>query len=88
MHDVKIINLSKRQLNTAEKSLLNKGLKFTLTPPIGNPEQLTEDLKEFNRKMRLVEYFDGTEDTDESLVRNKSNFIPPPERNNALDFYN
>ena len=85
MHDVKIINLSKRQLNTAEKSLLNKGLKFTLTPPIENPEQLTEDLKEFNRKMLLVEYFDGTEDTDESLVRNKSNFIPSPERINALD---
>ena len=87
MQDVRIINLSKKQLNTAEKYLLNKGLKFTPTPPIGNPEQLTEDLKEFNRKIRLVEYFDGTEDTDESLVRNKSNFIPPPERNNAVDTF-
>ena len=42
-------------------------------------------MKEFNRKIRLVEYFDGTEDTDISLVRNKSDFIPPPERNHAVD---
>ena len=65
--------------------MLNKGLKFTPTPPIGNSEKLTEDLKEFNRKLRLVEYFDGTQDTDVSLVRNKSSFIPPPERNESLD---
>ena len=68
-------------MSTTEKTLLNKGLKFTPTPPIGNPEQLNEDLKEFNRKLRLAEYFDGTEDTDISLVRNKSDF----NRNTALD---
>ena len=75
--DIKIINLSSKKLSTTEKTLLNKGLKFTPTPPIGNPEQLNEDLKEFNRKLRLAEYFDCTEDTDISLVRNKSDFIPP-----------
>ena len=73
--DIKILNLSSKKLSTTDKTLLNKGLKFTPTPPIGNPEQLNEDLKEFNRK--LAEYFDGTEDTDISLVRNKSDFIPP-----------
>ena len=77
--------MSHRKLNNAEILLLEKGLKFTPTPTIGNPDQLAEDVKEFNRKLRLIEYFDGTEDTDKSLVRNKSNFIPPAERNDALD---
>lgn len=77
--------MSKKKLSETEITLLSKGLKFTPTPPIGNAEQLNEDLKQFSRKLRLVEYFDGTEDTDKSLVRNKSKFIPPPERNTALD---
>ena len=68
--------------------MLKKGLKFTPTPTRGNAEKLTEDVKEFNRKLRLIEYFDGTEDKDISLVRNKSTFTPNPERNTALDKYN
>ena len=67
--------------------MLKKGLKFTPTPTRGNAEKLTEDVKEFNRKLRLIEYFDGTEDEDISLVRNKSSFTPNPERNAALDKY-
>ena len=82
-----MLNLSHKQLNDSEITLLNKGLKFTPTPPAGNAEKLTEDLKEFNGKLRLIEYFDGTEDSDKSLVRNKSNFIPHSERNAALDKY-
>lgn len=35
--------------------------------------------------MRLAEYFEGTEDEDISLVRNKSNFTPPDKRNASLD---
>ena len=83
--DIKTINIIQKQLSDSEVTLLNKGLKFTPTPPIGNAEKLTEDVKEFNRKLRLVEYFDGTEDKDKPLVRNKSNVIPPSERNEALD---
>ena len=30
----------------------------------GNAKKLTEDVKEFNRKLRLIEYFNGTEDED------------------------
>ena len=37
--------------------------------------------------MRLVEYFKGTEDEDESLVRNKSNWIPPKGRDRKLDTF-
>ena len=53
INDIKIINLSHRKLNNAEILLLEKGLKFTPTPTIGNPDQLAEDVKEFNRKLRL-----------------------------------
>ena len=67
--------------------MLKKGLKFTPTPTRGNAQKLTEDVKEFNRKLRLIEYFDGTEDEDISLVRNKSSFTPNPERNAALNKY-
>ena len=43
---------------------------------------------EFTRKIRLTEYFEGNEDnTDESLVRNKSNWIPPKGRNNDLETF-
>ena len=42
---------------------------------------------EFTRKVRLVEYFKGTEDEDESLVRNKSNWIPPKGRDRELDTF-
>ena len=74
--DIKIINLSNKKLTDAEISLLNKGLKFTPTPKLGNTQELHEDSNEFNRKLRLAEFFDGTEDQDISLVRNKSYFIP------------
>ena len=83
--DIKIINLSNRKLTDAEILLLNKGLKFTPTPKLGSTQELTEDVNEFNSKLRLAEYFDGTEDHDISLVKNKSKFIPPNKRNDALD---
>lgn len=77
--------MSHRKLSETEIVLLSKGLKFTPTPKFGNKEELTEDLHEFHRKLRLAEYFDGTENEDVSLVRNKSNFVPPDKRNLALD---
>ena len=47
---------------------------------------MKEDLAAFTRKVRLLEYFDGKEDDDDdSLVRNKSDFTPPKNQNNALE---
>ena len=77
--------MSNKKLTDAEILLLNKGLKFTPIPKLASSQELTEDVNEFNRKLRLAEYFDGTEDHDISLVRNKSKFIPPNNRNDALD---
>ncbi|MEW8546501.1 MAG: hypothetical protein AB2693_23545 [Candidatus Thiodiazotropha sp.] len=47
--------------------------------------EVSEDLAEFTRKIRLTEYFHNCIDNDNSLVRNKSNFVPPKGRNQALD---
>ena len=74
-------------LNETEIKLLGKGLKFTPTPKNANTQELTKDISEFTRKVRLVEYFEGMEDDDESLVRNKSNFVPPKGREQLLDSF-
>ena len=87
MTDIQIINLSSRKLTPNETKLLEKGLKFTPTPTKPNIQELNEDRMEFTRKVRLVEYFKGTEDEDESLVRNKSNWIPPKGRDRELDTF-
>ena len=77
--------MSTKQLSDLEISLFNKGLKFITTPPTGNAENLTERLKEFNRKLRLLEYFNSTDESDKTLIKNKSKYIPHPERNAVLD---
>lgn len=47
-----------------------------------------KDAKTFTRKLRLGEYFlDIDAEGDDSLVKNKSNFIPPKGRNNNLEKY-
>ena len=74
----KIYNLSNCKLNDIEKNVLLVGLKYTTTPEKSNISELDDDLNEFFRKIRLQEYFYGQEQTDISLVRNKSNFNPPP----------
>ena len=85
--EVQIVNLSSRELNKTEIKLLEKGLKFTPTPSNSNTQELNKDILEFTRKVRLVEYFDGIEDDDQSLVRNKSNFVPPQGREELLDTF-
>ena len=72
-------------MNKHHCQVLQKGLKFTPTPEKCNPHELESDIQEFIRKIRLAEFFDGEDDTDPSLVRNKSDFIPPKQRNLALE---
>ena len=45
LKDIKIVNLSAKTLNESEISLLNKGLKFTPTPTVGNKEKSFRRLK-------------------------------------------
>ena len=85
--EVQIVNLSSHQLNKTEIKLLEKGLKFTPTLSNSNTQELNKDILEFTRKVRLVEYFDGIDDDDQSLVRKKSNLMPPQGRGELLDTF-
>lgn len=88
----KVINLSSRTLNQTEIMLLSKGLKFSPTPYISNNQELTKDIKEYSRKLRLAEY-NYNKDTEKEeefitepeLVRNKSIFNQIRGKNNTLD---
>ena len=83
----KIYNLSNRKLNNTEITVLLMGLKFTPTPVKGNFSETEKDVNDFCRKLRLKEYFEGNDNTDASLVRNKSFFTPETGRNKTLDTY-
>lgn len=72
--------------------LLSKGLKFSPTPFNSNNQELTKDINEYTRKLRLAEYF-YSEDTEKEedfitepdLVRNKPTFNPKRGRNDVLN---
>lgn len=80
-----MVNLSSHELTEQQISLLTLGLKFTPTPS-QNQEDLIKDTKEFTRKLRLGEFFvDANTQNDDSIAKNKSNFMPPRGRNQILD---
>ena len=64
-----------------------KGLKFTPTPKT-NTFELKSDIRNFSRKLRLIEFFateQGGHEEEESIHRNKSSFCPPVNRDKKLD---
>ena len=72
---------------------LRRGLKFTPTTK-PNTIELKRDIQEFTSKLRLTEFFhsenlDSSQETRKSvsdpLVKYKSNFYPPRNRNKFLD---
>ena len=49
---------------------------------------MEKDIKDFTRKLRLVEFFlenPELDTPDSSLVKTKSNFCPPQNRNSTLE---
>ena len=54
---------------------------------MSNIMELKKDLREFERKFRLAEFFHDKEESDFSLVKNKSEFMPDKGRNKYLDTY-
>ncbi|CAG2217807.1 unnamed protein product [Mytilus edulis] len=80
--------LSNRKIDSDEMKVLNKGLKYTPTPP-ADTDTLSVDIKEFCRKLRLKNHFGDKESktADESIVRNKSTFTPEKGKNKDLDLY-
>ena len=84
-------NLSNTTLSKCQTSILLRGLKFTPTPQ-SNSIQLTFDLKTFAHKLRLTKYFDNhnvppIDQKNESLVKGKSIFYSPRNRNKELETY-
>ena len=51
----KVLNLSSVSLTPSQTEILSKGLKFTSTPQRNLPE-MEKDVKDFTRKVRLVEF--------------------------------
>ena len=52
----KVINLSDRSLNEAEKTLLCKGLKFCPTQKITDAGEIKKELDQFHNKLRTKEF--------------------------------
>ena len=87
--NLKIVNLSSKELTEGQIKLLSKGLKFTPTPKKDMCE-ISADIQNFCTKLRKKEFFEeksDASDTDESLAKNKSNLCPPRNRNITLDNY-
>ena len=89
-----VINLSSKKLTKQQLSLLGKGLKFIPTKKNIDFTQLLTDLKTWERRMRLREYFFDNEsnnesfDTQEKITIGKSKTWTPEEgRDKWLDEY-
>ena len=78
--------MSSRELNDECRSLLSKGCKFTPHPK-ANFNELQEDVKEFCRKIRLIDYFKDKpiNRSGMDLKYERTNFIPPKGINSELD---
>ena len=64
----KIMNLSAYKLKTNQINLLKLCLKFCPTPK-GDIGESKTDLKEFERKFKLIEKFNHKKKTDDSQVK-------------------
>ena len=87
----KIFNLSSKALSRQHLSVLLRGLKFTPTPQ-QNKIEIKHDVQQFTRKLRLLEYFykdnpekEKNETSEISIIKDKSNFWPPRNRDKILD---
>lgn len=83
-----IFNLSCQTLSMQQIKLLSRGLKFTPKPE-RNLLSLEEDVKNFTRKLRLMDHFrngiDSNEDTKSSLIKKKSTFTISKSDNKILE---
>ena len=94
-----VVNLSSRILSDTELGVLSKGLSFCPVPNKVDILKLKQELKDFERNIRLREYYydPSTEQppvTEQSesicnskLFKPKSTFTPKANRNKELDTY-
>ena len=96
-----VTNLSSRKLTATEEKLLSRGLSFIPTQRNIDVWRVHSDLAEWERRMRLKEYFankepesdeeDNSSDEEGGLdfikKKKESNFTPKPGRDKWLDAY-
>ena len=86
----KIFNLSNKVLCQQHVNVLRRGLKFILIP-LPNKIELKNDVQQFSRKLRLLKFFykekesEEEKSSDDSIIKNKSAFNPPRNRDKILD---
>ena len=85
-----VINLSDYSLSYSDLRVLSLDLKFTQNPPHVDRLNLKESLRRFDRNLRLREYFTDSEspvDSDTIKFHKKTTWMPPPNRDIALDMF-
>ena len=91
---IEVVNMSKRTLSSSELSLLTRGLSFAPSRK-QTVAQLTADLKEWERLMRLREYWYDNRNAahpaagapDDDSKYKQSRWVPPRGREPWLDMY-
>ena len=90
---VEVVNHSRRQLSPTERAVLAKGLSFVPSRK-QTVAQLTAELKEWERLMRLREYWHGSRssvdvegEADDDRRFKTSRWVPPKGRDPWLDLY-
>ena len=79
--------MSSVSLTPSQIQILRKGLQFTPTPQRNLPE-MKKGIKDFTGTLRLADFFSENPELDtpdSSLVKSKSNFCPPQNRNSPLE---
>ena len=86
-----VINLSQTPLSYDESSVLARGLTFCPTPRRINWSEVSADINDFTRHMRLTEYFhdynNASNPNQTNPFHNKSSWTPPTNRDSALNAY-
>jgi hypothetical protein len=92
-----VFNLSSKELTEAHRNLLGLGLKFVPTNQNIDMTELIADVKEWERRMHLREFFSDQNEKEDVLTddqkhynfikKKKSNWTPPTGRSDWLDLY-
>lgn len=85
-----VINLSSLELTADQEELLSLGPKYCPTPNSLDRDQLTRDIEEGCRKLRLKEMFYESDEEEETTVPKfykATGYSPPTGRDSALDQY-
>ena len=80
----RVLNITDIFLTENEIELLKMGMSFCPTPN-PNPQELSEDVFEFTRQLRLAYHFRDVTYTDKSIVKLPSGFSPAPNANQELE---